>query len=234
MSISEDQAIKTIQANLFQNQDITFRDFQFKLIPSSKTATKMIGVRTPILRSYAKELAKTELAEVYINILPHEYYEEFNLHAFILETIKDYDKLISYLDKFLPFIDNWATCDLLSPKIFKKNKDKLKLKILEWIESPEVFTKRFAINMIMSHFLDEDFSLNFMNKVSTIKSDEYYLNMVIAWYFATALSKQYDAALPFITQRKLEPWTHNKTIQKAVESRKIDDATKEYLKTLKI
>ncbi|NLC91875.1 MAG: DNA alkylation repair protein [Treponema sp.] len=229
-----ESTIKTIQSTLFSQQDIKFKEFQYKLIPFSKTAEKMIGVRTPFLRSYAKTLSKAEEGLIFIEKLPHDYFEEYNLHGFIIETLNDYNTTIYQLDRFLPFIDNWATCDLISPKSFKKNRAELEKKIHEWLSSDLIFTKRFAINMIMKFFLDDYFSLEFMNILSNINSEEYYLNMSIAWYFATALSKQYNDAIKVIKEKKLSVWVHNKSIQKAIESRRIDEETKIFLRTLKI
>ena len=218
---------------LYKKQDIKYRDFQGKLIPP-KTVDDMIGVRTPELRKYAKELLKREDIGEFLKILPHEFFDEYQLHAFIISGIKDYDKCMEEVDKFLPFVDNWATCDQLSPKIFKKHRPELLKKIKKWIKSKETYTVRFAIGMLMEHFLDEDFDIKYPGMVAKIRSDEYYINMMIAWYFATALAKQYDACLPFIEEMKLDKWTHNKAIQKSVESNRITLEQKEYLKTLKI
>ncbi|MCR5367748.1 DNA alkylation repair protein [Eubacterium sp.] len=218
---------------LFNKQDIKYRDFQAKLIPS-KTADDMIGVRTPELRKYAKELLKREDIGEFLEILPHEYFDEDQLHAFIISGIKDYDKCMQEVDKFLPFVDNWATCDQLSPKVFKKHRTELLKQINKWIKSKETYTVRFAIRMLMEHFIDEDYDVKYTEMVAKIRSDEFYINMMIAWYFATALAKQYDAVLPFIEEKKLDKWTHNKAIQKSVESYRITTEQKEYLKTLKI
>ena len=218
---------------LFNKQDIKYRDFQVKLIPS-KTADAMIGVRTPELRKYAKELLKREDIGEFLEILPHEYFDEDQLHAFIISGIKDYDKCMQEVDKFLPFVDNWATCDQLSPKLFKKHRTELLKQRNKWIKSKETYTVRFAIRMLMEHFIDEDFDVKYPEMVAKIRSDEFYINMMIAWYFATALAKQYDAVLPFIEEKKLDKWTHNKAIQKSVESYRITPEQKEYLKTLKI
>ncbi len=218
---------------LYKKQDIKYRDFQAKLIPP-KTVDDMIGVRTPELRKYAKELLKREDIGEFLEILPHEFFDEYQLHAFIISGIKDYDKCMEEVDKFLPYVDNWATCDQLSPKIFKKHRPELLKQIKKWIKSKETYTVRFAIGMLMEHFLDEDFDIQYPEMVAKLRSDEYYINMMIAWYFATALAKQYDAILPFIEEKKLDKWTHNKAIQKSVESYRITPEQKEYLKTLKI
>lgn len=224
---------KEIQNQLFLYKDEKFKDFQVKLTPTI-CPERVIGVRTPLLRSYAKKLAKRENIEDYLNDLPHKYFEENNLHGFIVSELKDYDKTVNYVDEILPYVDNWATCDLLSPKVFKKNKDKLKFDIDRWISSSEPFTIRFGIEMAMSHFLDDDFDISFFDKISKLRSDEYYVNMMIAWFFATALAKQWDYAIPYIENNKLDKWCHNKTIQKAIESYRIDDKDKNYLRSLKI
>ena len=222
-----------IRDELFRLQDTKYRDFQVKLIPG-KTADDMIGVRTPDLRKYAKQLAKRQDVNDFLNTLPHKYFDEDQLHAFILCEMKDYDQCIEKVSAFLPFVDNWATCDQMSPKIFKKHKDELLIKIEEWISLKETYTVRFGIGMLMEHFLDEDFDLRYPEKISKIRSEEYYVNMMIAWYFATALAKQYDTILPFIEDKKLSAWTHNKAIQKSVESYRITDEQKKYLRTLKV
>ena len=222
-----------IQQRLFELQDLKYRDFQCKLMPTVAPET-VIGVRTPALRALAKELAGSEEAAEFLKILPHEYYEENNLHGFIIERLKGYDETVAALDAFLPYVDNWATCDLMSPKVFKKHTEELLGKIDEWLASDKTYTVRFGIEMLMSFYLDERFEPLCLEKVASVKSEEYYINMMIAWYFATALAKQYEAALPYIENRRLERWTHNKTIQKAVESYRITDEQKAYLKTLKI
>ena len=222
-----------VREKLFEMQDLGYRDFQSKLMPNIDKEN-IIGVRTPELRKFAKEFSKTPEALEFTKLLPHRYYEENNLHGFIIETVKDFDDCIAAIDAFLPYVDNWATCDLMSPKVFTKNKEKLFVKIKEWLASEKTYTIRFGIEMLMSHYLDEDFSPEYLEKVSKLRSDEYYVNMMIAWYFATALAKQYDAALPYITEKRLAVWVHNKTIQKAVESYRITDEQKAFLKQLKI
>lgn len=221
-----------IYKELVSLQDKGYRDMQITIIPSVN-ADSIIGVRTPALRSLAKELSKREDIDTFLNDLPHKYFEENQLHAFILSGMKDAAKAFELVDKFLPYVDNWATCDQMSPKIFKKHKDILLEYINKWISSDLAYVKRFGIGMLMEHFLDEDFKTTYLTKVSKIRSDEYYVNMMIAWYFATALAKQYDATLPYIEKQKLDIWTHNKSIQKAVESYRITPEQKEYLKTLK-
>ncbi len=222
-----------IRKELFALQDIKYRDFQAKLIPG-KTAEVMIGVRTPELRKLAKELGKREDISEFLTDLPHEYFDEDQLHAFILSGMKDYKECMEEVCRFLPFVDNWATCDQMSPKVFKKNKPQVLLHIRKWIQSQHTYSVRFGIGMLMQHFLDEDFDREYPELVSGVKSDEYYVNMMIAWYFATALAKQYDEVLPYIQDKRLDAWTHNKTIQKAVESYRISDEQKKYLKSLKV
>ena len=222
-----------IKQRLFSLQDEPYRDFQVKLIPTIDPKT-MIGVRTPALRKLAKELSKDPDITEFLTSLPHEYFDENQLHAFLISEIKDYKKCIAQTEKFLPFINNWATCDQLSPKVFKKYKQELLSHIQTWIRSEETYTVRFGIGMLMQHFLDDDFDPEYLELVAGIRSEEYYINMMIAWYFATALAKQYDAVLPYLEQKKLAPWTHNKAIQKARESYRVSAEQKEYLKSLKI
>ena len=221
-----------IRARLFSLQDTAYRDFQVKLIPGMD-AQKEIGVRTPELRKLAKELAKREDIREFLNDLPHQYFDENQLHAFILSGEKDFEKCMEDLERFLPYVDNWATCDQTSPKVFRKHRKELLDAIRRWIESDHPYTVRFAIKMLMEHFLDEDFDPAYPEMVAEVRSEEYYIRMMIAWYFATALAKQYEAVLPYLEQKKLDVWTHNKTIQKAVESYRITEEQKIYLKSLK-
>lgn len=222
-----------IEKALFELQDEKYKDFQSALTPTVNK-TEFIGVRTPELRSLAKELKKREDINDFLKDLPHRYFEENQLHAFIISEIKSFDECIKELNLFLPYVDNWATCDQMTPKIFKKHKEELLNYTDLWIKSGKTYTIRFGIKMLMSHFLDEDFKLIYPETVSKIRSEEYYVNMMIAWYFATALAKQYDSILPFIENKKLEIRTHNKAIQKAIESRRITPAQKVYLRSLKI
>ena len=222
-----------IRQSLFELQDIKYRDFQVKLIPGKDTEM-MIGVRTPELRKLAKQMLKREEIGEFLRDLPHRYFDEDQLHAFIVSGIKEYGKCMEELMRFLPFVDNWATCDQMSPGVFKKHRQQLLAEIREWLGSEHTYTVRFGIGMLMQHFLDEDFDPAYPELVAGVHSEEYYVNMMIAWYFATALAKQYDAVLPFIEGRRLDPWTHNKTIQKAVESYRISDEQKEYLRSLKV
>ena len=222
-----------IRQSLFELQDIKYRDFQVKLIPGKDMET-MIGVRTPELRKLAKQMLKREEIGEFLRDLPHRFFDEDQLHAFIVSGIKEYGKCMEELMRFLPYVDNWATCDQMSPGIFKKHRPELLAEIREWLGSEHTYTVRFGIGMLMQHFLDEDFDPAYPELVAGVHSEEYYVNMMIAWYFATALAKQYDAVLPFIEGRRLEPWTHNKTIRKAVESYRISDEKKEYLRSLKV
>ena len=224
--------ISDITKALFKMQDTVYRDFQAGLCPSLDKQ-KIIGVRIPLLRQYAKEISKSRDVSDFLCDLPHKYYEEDNLHAFIIEIYRDFDECIAALDRFLPHIDNWATCDSLRPKCFKHNKEKLLPKALGWIDSEHIYTKRFGIGVLMNHFLEESFDESHLEVVSDIKSCEYYINMMRAWYFETALAKQYDKAVVYLKENRLDVWTHNKTIQKAVESYRITAEKKDYLKTLR-
>lgn len=224
---------KYVREKLFELQDPEYRDFHAKLMPTVDTE-RIIGVRTPELRKFAREFAKTSDAAGFLKALPHRYYEEDNLHGCLITGMKDYGTCIEKLDEFLPYVDNWATCDMISPKVFKKHLPELYEKIKEWISSGQTYTVRFGIGMLMSFYLDDAFSPEYPELVSGIRSEEYYVNMMVAWYFATALAKQYDIILPYMEKRSLDRWTHNKAIQKAVESRRITDGQKAYLKTLKV
>lgn len=222
-----------IQKRLFELRDEKYRDFQVKLIPSVDPAA-VIGVRTPELRRLAKELSKRDDIDAFLDALPHEYFDENQLHAFILSGMKDYGRCMAGVCRFLPFVDNWATCDQMSPKVFGKNKEDLFAHIKVWLRSDETYTIRFAVGMLMEHFLGDDYNAAYPEMVAEIRSDEYYVNMMRAWYFATALAKQYDSTVGFIEDRKLDRWTHNKAIQKSVESYRITPEQKTYLKSLKI
>ena len=221
-----------IRKELKKLQDKGYREMQVTIIPTLE-ADSIIGVRTPALRQLEKEFAKREDISEFLTDLPHKFFEENQLHAFILSGMKDAESCIRLVDEFLPYVDNWATCDQMSPKVFKKHRQLLLEYVDKWIRSEHTYVKRFAIGMLMEHFLDEDFKTSYLTKVSKIRSEEYYVNMMIAWYFATALAKQYEDTLPFIEKQKLDKWTHNKSIQKAVESYRITPEQKEYLKTLK-
>ena len=224
--------MKGIVDLLFSKQDTKYRDFQAPLFPGVEE-DRFIGVRTPELKKLAKELFGSETANKFIETLPHHYFDENQLHAFLISLIKDYQTCLKEVDKFLPFVNNWGTCDQLSPKVFTKHKDELIALIKKWLKSKHTYTVRFAIGMLMQHYLDESFKEEYMEMVASIKSDEYYINMMVAWYFATALAKQWDSAIKYIEEKKLSPWVHNKVIQKAVESYRITDEQKAYLKSLK-
>ena len=233
IQMKQNQITKDIQTELFSRQDLSYREMQVKIIPNIE-ADSIIGVRTPELRKLAKELLKREDIQGFLEALPHRHFDENQLHAFIISEIKDYERCMAEVERFLPFVDNWATCDQMSPKVFKKHRPELLKKIKQWIGSPLTYTIRFGVGMLMQHFLDEDFDPDYPELVAVIRSEEYYVNMMIAWYFATALAKQYEALLPFIENHRLDTWTHNKAIQKSVESYRITPEQKEYLKSLKI
>ncbi len=225
-----------IQKRLLKKQDLIYRDFNAKLIPTLEKEA-FIGVRFPFLRSFSKELLKSYDSfevENFINSLPHSFHEENCLHAMIIEKIADFEKCAEALDVFLPFVNNWQTCDLMSPMAFKNNPEKAILKIREWLKSEHPYTVRFAIKLLMNFFLDENFNPEYFEWVLSVKSDEYYLKMMAAWYFATALSKRYEEAEKVLTEKRLSAWVHNKTIQKAIESHRITAEQKMHLKTLKI
>lgn len=224
---------ENIRHRLFELRDLKYKEFSCKFMPTVNPET-VIGVRTPDLRKLAREFSKTPQASEFVKILPHAYFEENNLHGFIIETIKDYDAVVAALDEFLPYIDNWATCDQISPKVFKKHLPQLYEKIKVWLKSDRIYTMRFGIGMLMRFYLNDDFRPEMLELVACIRSKEYYVNMMIAWYFATALAKQYEAALPYIQEQRLEKWTHNKAIQKAIESNRVRTEAKEYLRTLKV
>lgn len=221
-----------IENELQKHVDIKFRAFTAKLIPTVNPDS-VYGVRTPILRKLAREFFKTPAHNAFLNSLPHQSYEENNIHAFLIEQIKDFDRAIEETEKFLPYIDNWATCDMFRPKVYAKNLDKILPYAEKWIASNHAYTVRYGIGMLLSYFLEDGFSPEILELASSVKSEEYYINMMLAWFFATALAKQYDSTLIYITEKRLSPWVHNKTLQKAVESNRIEKSTKEYLKTLK-
>lgn len=231
--MDKESVIKNVQKELFAMQDLKYRDFHAKLMPTVDKGT-VIGVRTPELRKFAKEYGKTEEAKIFLQVLPHQYYEENNLHGLLIEQIKDYDQCIEELERFLPYIDNWATCDLLAVRTVKKNLDLFIKEIYRWMESEHTYTIRFGMNMLMRYYLEDEFKLEYPEKVAAVRSEEYYVNMMRAWYFATALAKQYEKILPFLEEQRMDVWTHNKTIQKATESYRITLEQKEYLRTLRI
>lgn len=231
--MDKESVIKNVQRELFAMQDLKYRDFHAKLMPTVDKGT-VIGVRTPELRKFAKEYGKTEMAKIFLQVLPHQYYEENNLHGLLIEQIKDYDQCIEELERFLPYIDNWATCDFLAVRTVKKHLDLFIKEIYRWMESEHTYTIRFGMNMLMHYYLEDEFKLEYPEKVAAVRSEEYYVNMMRAWYFATALAKQYEKILPFLEEQRMDVWTHNKTIQKATESYRITPEQKEYLRTLRI
>lgn len=214
-------------------QDLKYKEFQSKLLPTIPQE-RIIGVRTPALRAYARELCLRADIETFLCMLPHNFFDENQLHAFILSAGKDYEATICAVNAFLPYVDNWATCDQLSPHVFRRHRKELIGEIRRWVESEHLYTVRFGIGMLMQHYLDEEFSPEYLTWVSSVQREEYYVKMMVAWYFATALAKQYQEALPYLEQHWLETWTHNKTIQKAIESYRIGADQKEYLRSLKI
>ena len=224
--------VKAIRDELLSLADKDYREFHARLMPTVDKE-KIIGIRTPVLRKYAKGVRGAAVDE-FLNDIPHFYYEENNLHAMLIENIKDANEQAEALDKFLSQIDNWATCDLLRPKALFKKPELLLEKIKEWLKSEHAYTVRFGMGMLLSRFLDEDFSPEYLELVAGVKSEEYYVKMMQAWYFATALAKQWDSAVCYLTESGLEKWTHNKTIQKACESYRITPEQKAFLKTLKI
>ena len=218
-----------LQEQLFELQDLKYRDFHSKLMPETEKEM-IIGIRTPVLRKFAKEFGKTEEASAFLKELPHQYYEENNLHMMLISGIKDYEKCMEEVKRFLPYIDNWATCDFPEPKCFRKNKEAVLVEVRKWIASTETYTIRYGIGMLMRLFLDEDFSPEYLEMVAGVRSREYYVTMMIAWYFATALAKQWEVTVPYMEQHRLSDWVHRKAIQKAVESYRITAEQKEYLK----
>lgn len=221
-----------ITERLFELGDAKYAGFQSKLTPNILPES-IIGVRVPIARKLAKEYKERAESKIFIKELPHKYYDENIVHALLISEIKDYENCIEELNKFLPYVNNWAVCDILSPKIFKKNRDKLITDIKHWVSENHEYTIRFGIEMLMQHFLDEDFKHEYPAIPASIHSEEYYVNMMIAWYFATALAKRWDASIKYIEENKLDKWTHNKTIQKAIESCRISGERKNILRGLK-
>ncbi len=226
------EKLTRLQQQLFVLQDEEYRDFHSKLMPNIPKED-VIGIRVPVLRKFAKEFAKSDEKEKFLKELPHRYYEENNLHMMLLVEMKDYDGCMQEMERFLPYINNWATCDFPAPKCFEKHKKDVLEHIKIWIKSSQTYTVRYAIGMLMRLFLEDDFSAEYPQMVAEVSSEEYYINMMIAWYFATALAKQWDAVISYIEQRKLSPWVHRKTIQKAVESYRITPGQKEYLKSFR-
>lgn len=217
---------------LSELSDPTYRDFHAGLIPNIYPET-ILGVRVPALRKLARELRGSAEAQEFMAALPHEYYDENCLHGLLINDIKDFGATVSALDAFLPYVDNWAVCDLISPRSFKSRPPELAAHVRRWLDSSHSYTVRFGIGVLMSFYLDEGFEPAQLEAVAERCCEEYYVNMMVAWYFATALAKQPEAALPYIENRRLSRWTHNKAIQKSIESRRIPDETKAYLKTLR-
>ena len=224
--------ISEIREELDRLQDVKYREMQVRIIPTVKPES-VIGVRTAALRQLAKQLGQREDVRDFLEDLPHRYFEENQLHAFIVSGMKDYAECLQALNRFLPYMDNWATCDQTSPRVFRKHRKELLKEIRKWIGSEETYTVRFGIGMLMEHYLDEDFDPAYPELAAAVRSEEYYVNMMTAWFFATALAKQYDAVLPYIENHRLDDWTHNKAIQKAIESYRITPEQKAYLRTLK-
>lgn len=222
-----------LQQNLFGMRDAAYAAFIAKLTPGFPLG-HFIGVRVPLLRTIARSFAKEEAAsQRFLSHLPHSYYEEDMLHGMLISLVKDYDRCLDLTDRFLPYVDNWAVCDTLSPKVFAKHKAQLLENILRWSSSSHTYTCRFGLRMLMTHFLDDSFSADFLEIPAAIRSEEYYVKMMVAWFFATALAKQWEATLPYLENRQLDPWTHRKTIQKAIESYRIPPERKDYLRTLR-
>ncbi len=222
-----------ITRELFRLQDTAYRDFQLKLIPTVDPAS-VIGVRTPELRAMAKRLLRSGQAEAFLRELPHRYFDENQLHAFVISEMKDFSGCLAETERFLPFVDNWATCDQMSPKVFRKHRSELLEAVKRWIAGAHTYTVRFGVGMLMEHFLDADFDSAYPELAAGLSSEEYYVRMMVAWYFATALAKQYDAVIGYIEGQRLDPWIHNRTIQKAVESSRISPERKAYLRTLRV
>ena len=221
-----------IRAALLAQQDLPYRAFQIKLLPTVPPET-VIGVRTPALRRLARQLVTRPDLEDFLSSLPHAWFDENQLHAFLISELRDFDACMAEVCRFLPCVDNWATCDQLTPRCFRAHTSELLAQIRVWLQEPAPYSVRFAIRMLMNFYLGETFDPEYPALVASVRSDEYYVNMMIAWYFATALAAQYEAALPYLTGQKLSPWVHNKTIQKAVESDRIPADTKAYLRTLR-
>ncbi|HAV91543.1 DNA alkylation repair protein [uncultured Eubacterium sp.] len=222
----------TVYQMLLEVKDDKYKEFQAKLVPNIDSKT-IIGVRTPQMRAVAKEVFNSDIRDKFLNKLPHKYYEENLVHFFILAMIKDFDECVEKVEAFLPYVDCWPVSDQATPKSFKKNHDKLLPYIKKWIASDHVYTSRFGMRMLMNEYLGDDFKEEYLELVASKKGDDYYLKMMIAWYFATALAKRYDESVKYIEERKLDEWVHKKAIQKAVESYRVSDEHKEYLKTFR-
>lgn len=225
--------VDEVREELFRLQDTAYREFQLGVMPTVDAST-VIGVRTPALRKLAKQLGRRDDVDVFLSDLPHTYFDENQLHAFIVSDMRYYAACVAEVERFLPYVDNWATCDQMSPRVFKRHRAELLEPIKRWIASDRTYTTRFGVGMLMEHYLDEDFDPVYLDMVAGVTSEEYYVRMMVAWYFATGLAKQYDAAIPFLTEQRLDDWTHNKAIQKAIESRRISAEQKDYLRSLRV
>lgn len=224
--------MEPIEKKLFALQDAGYQAFQRKLMPTVPHE-KVIGVRIPALRALAKELAGTAEAEAFLEQLPHRYYEEDNLHGFLLERVRDYDTALARVEAFLPWVDNWATCDTTSPKVFARHTDRLLEPVRRWIASDKTYTIRYGLGMLMRYYLDEGFRPEYLEWAGSVTSEEYYVRMMVAWFFATALAKQPDAAWPWVAEARLSPWVRAKAVQKALESRRITPRQKQELRALR-
>lgn len=233
VKMEENGKCNLIKERLFALQEKKYQLFQSKLMPTVPQES-IIGVRTPLLRKLAKELSGTKQTEFFLKDLPHEYYEENNLHAFLIERTKNYETAMTETERFLPYIDNWATCDCFCPKVFAKHSEELIIQIRKWLNSDQIYTVRFAIEMLMRYYLDGNFQPEYLVWVAEIQSQEYYVNMMRAWYFATALAKQPDTTFPWFFEKRLDVWTHNKAIQKAIESHRVSAEMKQQLRKLRI
>ncbi len=222
----------TVTDMLISAKDNEYREFQAKLVPNIDSAT-IIGVRTPRMREIAKEVFRGDLRDDFLKELPHKYYEENLVHFFVLAMIKDFDECVQAVEEFLPYVDCWPVSDQATPKSFKKNHEKLLPYIEKWIASDHVYTARFGIRMLMNEYLGDDFKGEYLELVASKRGDDYYLKMMVAWYFATALAKKYDESVRYIEEKRLDEWVHKKAIQKAVESFRVSDEHKEYLKSLR-
>ena len=224
--------MKEVQEQLFALQDLKYRDFHSKLMPNI-SKENVIGIRVPVLRKFAKNFAKDPQLQDFLQELPHQYYEENNLHMMLVAQIKDYESCLAEVERFLPYVDNWATCDLPAPKCFEKHKKELITVIRKWISSEKIYVVRYGIGLLLRLYLDADFDPAYLELVTAVQSEEYYVNMMIAWYLATALAKQWEETIPYLEGRRLSEWVHRKTIQKAVESYRITKEKKEYLRSLR-
>ena len=222
-----------VEEELFKLQDKKYQKLQVNLVPNVDKET-ILGVRVPEIRKLAKKYKNDDSVNEFLKELPHKYYDENLLHGLIISEIKDYDRCIEEVEMFLPYVDNWAVCDTMSPKIFAKNKDKLIIMIKKWIKSSELYTCRFGIRMLMNHFLKDDYKDEYLELPAAIHTDEYYLKMMVAWFYATALAYRWDDTIKYLDEKKLDKWTHNKTIQKAIESYRITDSQKDYLRKIKL